>query len=61
MDRLSTYITYNRQTSMTPFGFEPTISVGKWSQIYVLDHPLNMDSLFMTRIQPDPTLFDISR
>ena len=46
---------------MTPFGFEPTISVGKWSQIYVLDHPLNMDSLFMTRIQPDPTLFDISR
>ena len=34
---LSTHTTQNRQTSMPPVGFEPTISAGKRPQTYVLD------------------------
>jgi hypothetical protein len=34
---LTTHNTHNRQTSMTPVGFEPTISAGEWQQIYALD------------------------
>jgi len=34
---LTTYNTHNRQTSMPPVGFEPTISAGKRPQIYSLD------------------------
>ena len=34
---LTTHNTHNRQTSMPPVGFEPTISVGERPQIYALD------------------------
>ena len=34
---LPTYNTHNRQTSMPPVGFEPTISAGERPQIYALD------------------------
>ena len=34
---LTTQSTRNRQTSMSPVGFEPTISVGEMPQTYVLD------------------------
>ena len=34
---LTTYNTHNRQTSMPPVGFEPTISAGERPQTYVLD------------------------
>ena len=34
---LTTHNTRNRQTSMPPVGFEPTISAGKRSQTYALD------------------------
>ena len=34
---LTTHDNYNRQTSMTPVGFEPTISAGERPQTYALD------------------------
>ena len=34
---LTKHNTYNRQTSMTPVGFEPTISAGERPQTYALD------------------------
>ena len=34
---LTTHNTHNRQTSMTPVGFEPTISAGERPQTYALD------------------------
>ena len=34
---LTTHDTHNRQISMPPVGFEPTISAGKRSQTYALD------------------------
>ena len=34
---LTTHNTHNRQTSMPPVGFEPTISAGERLQIYALD------------------------
>ena len=34
---LTTHNTHNRQTSMSPVGFEPTISAGEWPQTYALD------------------------
>ena len=34
---LTTHSTHNRQTSMPPVGFEPTISAGERPQIYALD------------------------
>ena len=34
---LTTHNTHNRQTSMPPVGFEPTISVGERQQTYALD------------------------
>ena len=34
---LTTHNTYNRQTSMPPVGFEPTISAGERPQTYALD------------------------
>ena len=34
---LTTHNTHNRQTSMHPAGFEPTISAGEWPQTYALD------------------------
>ena len=34
---LTTHNTHNRQTSMPPVGFEPTISAGERPQIYALD------------------------
>jgi hypothetical protein len=35
---LTTHNTHNRQTSMPPVGFEPTISTGERSQTHALDH-----------------------
>ena len=35
---LTTQNTHNRQTSMPPVGFEPTISAGERPQTYALDH-----------------------
>ena len=35
---LTTHNTYNRQTSMTPVGFEPTTSACELPQTYVLDN-----------------------
>jgi len=34
---LTTHYTQNRQTSMLPAGFEPTISAGKQPETYALD------------------------
>ena len=34
---LTTHNTHNRQTSMPPVGFEPTISAGERPQTYALD------------------------
>ena len=34
---LTTHNTQNRQTSMPPVGFEPTISAGEQTQTYALD------------------------
>ena len=34
---LTTHDTHNRQISMSPLGFEPTISVGERPQTYALD------------------------
>jgi hypothetical protein len=34
---LTTHNTHNRQTSMPPLGFKPTISAGKRPQTYALD------------------------
>ena len=34
---LTTHNKHNRQISMPPVGFEPTISAGKWPQTYALD------------------------
>jgi len=36
---LTTHNIHNRQTSMPPAGFEPTIPAGERPQSYVLDHP----------------------
>jgi len=38
---LTTYNIHNRQTSIYPVGFEPTISAGKQSQNYALDREAN--------------------
>ena len=38
---LTTHNTHNRHTSMTPVGFEPTISAGERPQTYALDHAAN--------------------
>ena len=35
---LTTHNIHNRQTSMPPVGFEPTISAGERPQTYVLHH-----------------------
>ena len=35
---LTTHSTHNRQTSMPPVGFEPTISAGERPHTYALDH-----------------------
>jgi hypothetical protein len=34
---LTTHNNHNRQTSMLPVGFKPTISAGKWQQNYALE------------------------
>jgi len=34
---LTTHNTHNRQTSMPPVGFEPTVSASEWPQTYILD------------------------
>ena len=42
---LTTHNTHNRQTSMLPMGFEPTISAGERPQTYALDRAANGTSL----------------
>ena len=34
---MTTHNTHNRQASMPPVGFEPTISAGEWPQTHALD------------------------
>ena len=34
---MTTHNTHNRQTSMTPVGFEPTVSAGERPKTYALD------------------------
>jgi len=41
-----THNTRNRQTSMLPAGFEPTISVGERPQTYALDGAATVTGLF---------------
>ena len=40
---LTTHNTHNRQTSMPPVGFEPTISAGERLQTYALDRAATGD------------------
>jgi len=40
---LTTHNTHNRQTSMPPLGFEPTISAGERPQTYALDRGVYWD------------------
>ena len=49
---LATHNTHNRQTSMTPVGFEPTISAGERPQTYALDRAVTGTGN-VTRIQCD--------
>jgi hypothetical protein len=46
---LTTHNTSNRQTSMPPVGFEPTISAGKLPQIYTLDHAVTGTGSFVNQ------------
>jgi len=46
---LTTYNTHNRHTSVSPVGFEPTISVGQRSQTYYLDRAANGTGVFPSR------------
>jgi len=39
---LTIHSTHNRQTSMLPMGFEPTISAGERPQIYALDRAVTV-------------------
>jgi len=43
---LAKHNTRNRQTSMPPAGFEPTISVGEGHQTYTLDGAATVTGLF---------------
>jgi len=49
---LTTHNTHNRQTSMPPVGFEPTISVGKRPQNYALDRAVTGTSVWLYYIFP---------
>ena len=60
---LTTHNTHNRQTSMPPVGFEPTISASERPQTYALDRaatetgrtpliPLTPNDLYMSRTAP---------
>jgi hypothetical protein len=66
---LKTHNTHKRQTSMTPVGFEPTISVGKRPHTYALDRPvtgigLNIPLLSITKFSFDhsacPVILNLS-
>ena len=45
---LTTHNTYDRQTSMPPAGFEPTISAGERPQTYALDRAATGTGSFIT-------------
>ena len=47
---LTTHNTHNRQTSMPPVGFEPTIPVGERLQIYALDRVATETGLLKVRL-----------
>jgi hypothetical protein len=47
---LTIHNNHNRQTSMSPVGFEPTISVGEWPQTYVLDRAAGTDTISINKI-----------
>jgi hypothetical protein len=38
---MTTHNIHNRQTSMRPVGFEPTVSAGEWPQTQALDREAN--------------------
>ena len=44
---LTTHNTHNRQTSMPPAGFEPTISAGERPQTYALDRAATGTGIFL--------------
>ena len=44
--RLTTHNTHNRQTSMPPVGFEPTISAGERPQTYALDRAVTGTGMY---------------
>jgi len=49
---LTTHNTHNRQTSMPPVGFEPTISAGERPQTYVLDRAATGNGRYCTITNP---------
>jgi len=48
---LTTHNTYNRQTSMSPVGLEPTISAGERPQNYALDRAATGTGKLMSELQ----------
>jgi len=62
---LTTHNTHNRQTSMPPVGFEPTISAGKRPQTYGLDRTATGTSncfevVSIKLLRPKPVKFNNS-
>jgi hypothetical protein len=47
---LTTHNTHNRQTSMPPAGFKPTISAGERPQTYALERPMGPALNTITKI-----------
>ena len=54
---LTTHNTHNRQTSMPPVGFEPTISAGERPQTYALDRAATGTGLTFRRLMS--TIVDV--
>jgi len=52
---LTTHNTHNRQTSMPPVGFEPTISAAERPQTYALDSAATRTSPSLTLSKQNPT------
>ena len=50
---LTTHNTHNRQTSMPPVGFEPTISAGERPQTYALDRAVTGTGVTKDTIKPN--------
>jgi len=52
---LTTHNIHNRQTSMPPVGFEPTISAGERLQTYALDRAVTGTGIFLIVFYPNWT------